>query len=109
MKITLRKYGPGGTTGWTCPWSSISPAKQSKIREAVVCSSRLFPGAGGSNLRQVMSRVVTHLMQEFAQALASFVQLRFGIAHRAAEHAGDFVVLVTVNIVKEEHGLVASR
>ncbi len=56
-----------------------------------------------------MSSVVTHLMQEFAQAFASFVQLRFGIAHRATEHAGDFVVLVTVNIVKEEHGLVALR
>ena len=56
-----------------------------------------------------MNSVVTHLMQEFAQAFASFVQLRFGIAHRAAEHAGDFVVLVTVNIVKEEHGFVALR
>jgi hypothetical protein len=46
-------------------------------------------------------------MQEFAQALASFVQLRFRIPYRAAKHDGDFVVLITVHIMKKEHVLVA--
>src|SRR5258708_30456392 len=56
-----------------------------------------------------MGSVVTHLMQELAQALASFMQLGFGITYGAAKHCGNFVVLVTVHIMKEKHGLVALR
>ena len=37
------------------------------------------------------------------------MQLRFRIAYRAAQHRGNFVVLVTVHIMKKEHGLVALR
>jgi hypothetical protein len=31
MKIASRKYGPGGTTEWTCRWFSISPARKSRF------------------------------------------------------------------------------
>ena len=50
---------------------------------------------------------MAQLMQELTQTLASLVQLRFGIPYRAAEHSGNFVVLVTVHIMKKEHVLVA--
>ena len=53
--------------------------------------------------------VAVDFAEDFAQALASLMDLGFRIAYAAVEDFGDFVVFVTVQIVKKEHPLVAFR
>jgi len=44
--------------------------------------------------------VAVDFAEDFAQAFASFMDLGFRIAHAAVEDFGDFVVFVTVQVVK---------
>src|ERR1700682_370727 len=37
------------------------------------------------------------------------MQLRFGVADRAAQHVGDFFVLVALHVVEQEYGSVTFR
>ena len=53
--------------------------------------------------------VTVDFAEGLAQAFASFMDLRFGVADAAIENLGDFVVFVAVQVVEQEHPLVTFR
>src|SRR5262249_42823188 len=53
--------------------------------------------------------IAKFFLQQLTQTSTRFMQLRLRISDRATHNFGDLVVLVTLDVVEHEHGLIARR